>query len=102
MAGHGLSQLNALSAHAARDEFLRCCGSQECVAVPPSATHSVFQPSHTARPPPPPPSPTNRLATKLAAARPFTSVEDLNNAALRVWWTEVRALRRCLQPLAPS
>ena len=34
----GLSQLNALSAHAARDEFLRCCGSQECVAVSPSAT----------------------------------------------------------------
>jgi hypothetical protein len=99
----GLSQLNALSAHAARDEFLRCCGSQECVAVPPSATHSVFQPPHT----PPAPhhhhhSPTNRLATKLAAARPFTSVEDLNNAALRVWWTEVRALRRCWQPLAPS
>lgn len=64
--------LNGLSAAAARTEFTRCCGSEECV---PDAR---LCPALT-KP---------RFAAKLASARPFGSPAELHEAALRVWWHE--------------
>jgi OHCU decarboxylase len=64
--------LNGLSAAAARTEFTRCCGSEECVPdvrLCPALTKP-------------------RFAAKLASARPFGSPAELHEAALRVWWHE--------------
>jgi len=60
---------------------MRCCGSQECVKIACVCAADLLLTSSP---------PTRRLASKLAAARPFHAVDALHDAARWLWWNEVR------------
>lgn len=63
---------------------MRCCGSQECVKSACVCAVDLLLTAPLTCPP------TRRLASKLAAARPFHAVDALHDAARWLWWNEVR------------